>query len=78
MNFGSQQQPNISIDKTTPIICEECENDTFVQALYLRKISPLLTGTGQEGVVPVPTFMCAKCNHVNEAYRLQILPDLDD
>lgn len=78
MNFGNQQQPNISIDKTTPIICEECGNDTFVQALFLRKISPLLTGTGQEGVVPVPTFMCTKCSHVNEAYRLQILPDLDD
>lgn len=78
MNLGNQQQPNISIDKTTPIICEECENDTFVQALFLRKISPLLTGTGQEGVVPVPTFMCTKCSHVNEAYRLQILPDLDD
>ena len=78
MNLGNQQQPNISIDKTTPIICEECENDTFVQALFLRKISPLLTGTGQEGVVPVPTFMCTKCNHVNKAFQLQLLPDLDD
>ena len=78
MNLGNQQQPNISIDKTTPIICEECGNDTFVQALFLRKISPLLTGTGQEGVVPVPTFMCTKCNHVNKAFQLQLLPDLDD
>lgn len=71
-------QLNVSLDKTTGISCEECQNDTFTQALYLRKVSPLLTGTGQEGVVPIPTFVCVKCHNVNEKFRLQILPDLED
>jgi len=71
-------QLNVSLEKTSPILCEDCGNDTFTQALYLRKVSALLTGTGQEGVVPIPTFVCIKCNGVNEKFRLKLLPELDD
>ena len=78
MNNISPSQLNVSIEKTMPIVCESCGNDTFTQALYLRKVSALLTGTGQEGVVPIPTFVCTKCNYVNRTFRLNILPDLDD
>lgn len=78
MNNISPGQLNVSIEKTLPIVCESCGNDTFTQALYLRKVSALLTGTGQEGVVPIPTFVCTKCNYVNKKFRLNILPDLDD
>lgn len=70
-------QPNISIEKTNPVLCEECENDTFVQALYLRSVSPLLTGTGEKGIIPVPTFTCTKCNHVNTEFRIKIVPELN-
>ena len=78
MNNINPGQLNVSLEKTSPIVCEECGNDTFTQALYLRKVSPLLTGTGQEGVVPIPTFICVACNYVNEKFRLNILPDLED
>lgn len=71
-------QLNVSLEKTSPIVCEGCGNETFTQALYLRRVSALLTGTGQEGVVPIPTFVCIKCHHVNEKFRIQVLPDLDD
>jgi len=73
-----QAPPNVSLEKTTPIICESCGNDTFTQALFLRRVSPLLTGTGKQGVIPVPTFVCSACNYINEEFKLQILPDLDD
>ena len=78
MNNINPGQLNVSIEKTMPIQCESCGNDTFTQALYLRKVSALLTGTGQEGVVPIPTFICVACNYVNEKFRLNILPDLED
>ena len=73
-----QAPPNVSLERTTPITCESCGNDTFTQALFLRRVSPLLTGTGKQGVIPVPTFVCSACNYINEEFKLQILPDLDD
>lgn len=69
---------NVGIDQTTPVLCEGCGNETFNQALYLRRVSALLTGTGQEGIVPVPTFICTKCGHINEKFKMQILPNLED
>lgn len=69
---------NVGMDQTTPVLCEDCGNETFNQALYLRRVSALLTGTGQPGIVPVPTFICSKCGHINEQFRIQILPTLED
>jgi len=72
-----QQQPNVSIEQTSAVVCEECGNETFVQALYLRSVSPLLTGTGERGIIPIPTFICTACNNVNEQFKLKIVPELD-
>ena len=60
---------NISLDKTTSIICEACDNDTFTQVLFLRKASKFLTGTAQDALMPIPTFACIACNHINEEFK---------
>lgn len=59
---------NISLDKTTPVSCDECENDTFLQVVLLREVSKFIAGTDQDALIPIPTFACANCGHVNEKY----------
>lgn len=66
-----QQKPvqlKVSLDKTLPILCEECGSQAFQEALMLRKVSKFLTGDAQDGVLPVATFVCAKCGHVNSDF----------
>lgn len=53
---------------TEAIKCESCGGQVFDQALLLRKISPLLTGTGQPGLVPITVFVCKKCGKVIEEF----------
>lgn len=65
------QNLRVGLDSSTPIVCESCGNDTFREAAYLRKVSKLLTGSPEDMIVPVPTFVCAKCNHVNEGFQLK-------
>jgi len=60
---------NISLDKTQPITCENCDNDTFNQVLFLRKASKFLTGTSQDALMPIPTFACVLCNHINKEFQ---------
>ena len=64
-----QQQMNISMDKTLPIVCDECGNDSFNQVLFIRKISKFLAGTAEDGIIPIPSFSCTKCGHVNIEFR---------
>lgn len=68
-----QVKLNISLDKTEGVICDVCQNQTFQEALIIRKASKFLTGTAQDAIVPIPTFCCTKCGHVNEDFLPQEL-----
>ncbi len=61
-----QMNLNITLDKTTPVKCDACENETFQEVVLLRKASRFVTGTAQDALIPIPAFACTKCGHVNE------------
>ena len=64
-----QMQEQIDISKTSAIKCESCENQTFKQTLLIRKMSALVSPSGQETVIPVAVFACEKCGHVNSEFE---------
>jgi uncharacterized Zn finger protein len=59
---------NVSLTKTTPIVCEKCGNQTFTEAVILREVSKFLTGQPQDGIIPIPVFACNSCGHINEKF----------
>lgn len=59
---------NISLDQTMETVCDKCNHKYFQQALYIRKVSGILTGTGQPSYIPIPVFACTKCQHVNNEF----------
>jgi predicted nucleic-acid-binding Zn-ribbon protein len=65
---NQQLKLNISLDKTTPVTCENCGCSAFQPALLLRKASKFLTGTAQDGLVPIEIFCCARCGSVNSDF----------
>jgi len=70
MNNPQQQQMQVDISQTTEEVCEleECKNDTFIQVYKIRKLSALLSPTGQPTMIPMQVFTCAKCGHTNSAF----------
>lgn len=72
----NQQQINISLDQTTSITCEECNNPYFVQQLRIQKVPGLLTGQSQPSYMPIPVFACSKCGHVNSEFETQAKPEI--
>ena len=63
-----QQQMNIDISQTSEMKCDECENNTFKQTMMLRKMSAIISPSGQETIIPMAVFACEKCGHVNEEF----------
>jgi uncharacterized Zn finger protein len=61
-----QMNLNITLDKTTPAVCDKCGCETFQEVLLLRKASRFVTGTAQDALIPIPVFACTKCGHINE------------
>ena len=68
---SEQPQMNIDFSQTTAEVCEneKCKNDTFQQVFKIRKLSALLSPTGQESMIPIQIFACHKCGHVNEGFQ---------
>jgi len=69
MNNNEQPQMKVDFSQTTAEVCEKCENDTFVQVYRMRKLSALLSPAGQETMIPVQVFACAKCGHINKGFQ---------
>jgi len=68
-----QPQMNVDISKAEDVVCERCGNYTFEQVMLMKKVSALMSPTGKDAVVPIPTFACNACGHVNKAF-LPVLP----
>ena len=66
----NREQPGLNIDfsQTTAEVCESCGNDTFQQVYQMRKLSALLSPTGQETMIPVQVFCCVKCGHIYKGF----------
>ncbi len=55
MNQKPQMNVNIDIKNTQPITSPE-GNQVFQEGVILRKVSRFVTGTAEDGVIPVPVF----------------------
>lgn len=64
----NQQPLRVNMAQTTAFVCNECNNETFKQVFLMRKLSALLSPSGEETMIPIPTFACDKCGHINEEF----------
>ena len=76
MSDRKYQEPpkQISIEDTETIQCEECGNASFIQSFFLKRISPLVSPTGKEAIVPIQVFACGNCGTIPKNMMSQIQP----
>ena len=63
MNQKPQMNVNIDIKNTTPITSPE-GNQVFQEGVILRRVSKFVTGTQEDGIVPVPVFFDVKTGKI--------------
>ena len=73
-----EDQPTATINEShlaqaESVTCDSCGNHTFVGVMLLKRISPIISPTGKEAVVPIQTFACNACGFVNKEF----LPAMD-
>ena len=68
-----QEPPQqIDIGDTETIVCEECGNASLIQSFFLKRISPLVSPTGKEAIVPIQVFACGNCGSIPKNMMSQI------
>ena len=63
-----QQQIKVNLNDADDVFCDECSNAYFTPAVMVKRLSPLLSPTGQEALVPVQLLQCNKCGHINKEF----------
>ena len=66
------QEIEVDLSKSDDIICDNCGNKTFIQVVEIKRLSPIVSPTGQEALVPVQMYACSKCLHVNEKLQVKV------
>lgn len=63
--------PGLNPKDTTEVTCEKCETNTFKEVVFIRKASKLLTGSPSDSYIPIPTFQCSSCGHINKEFTVK-------
>ena len=71
MKSLNKQQPQTQIDiKDTEMVkCDDCGNASFIQAFFLRRLSALMSPTGQEALIPIQVYSCGNCGKVPDKLK---------
>ena len=59
---------DVDLTHAKTLECEKCQCKGFKQTMMLKKLSALVSPTGQESIVPVGVFCCEHCGHVNAEF----------
>jgi hypothetical protein len=68
---NSNPAPNIKFSDTIALTCSKCENEVFQPVVLFRKVSAIMSETGQEGLIPINAQQCTECKTLLQ----ELLPD---
>ena len=72
MNIPTQQaaKNNVQInpDDLDDVVCEKCGCQTFEAVFLFKKLSAVLAPTGRDTMVPLQTYRCTDCSHINKEF----------
>ena len=54
----------VDLSKADTIKCDDCGNYLFITSYVIKRVSAILSPTGQEGLVPIQVYSCGNCGQV--------------
>ena len=70
-NTNLNQSIKVDLNATENIPCEGCEGVYYKQVFIIKRLSALVSPSGEERLIPIQTFQCSTCGHVNEKFGLE-------
>ena len=68
-----KQQVKIDLSDADTMKCQKCGNSIFIQGYVIKRISAIVSPTGEEVIAPIQVFNCGNCG---EMLPLQELDEL--
>lgn len=62
------QPINLDLTNAQDVTCENCGNYTFNEVALMKRVSALVSPTGKDAIIPIPTFACNACGYINKQF----------
>ena len=59
-----KQQVQVDLKNAETMKCASCGNSIFIQGYIVKKISAIMSQTGQEVIAPVQVINCGSCGEL--------------
>tara|TARA_R100000234_G_C4952152_1_gene157829 strand:+ start:316 stop:555 length:240 start_codon:yes stop_codon:yes gene_type:complete len=61
---------NVNIDPKDleDVVCDKCGSQCFEQTFLFKRLSAVLSPTGQETMIPLQIYRCADCGNINDIF----------
>ena len=67
-----QKQVQVDLNDAETMKCEDCGNSVFIPAFFLKRLSPLVSPTGQEALIPIQVYSCGNCGKVPDKMKSEV------
>ena len=58
------QQVQVDLSQAETMKCEYCGNYIFIKGSIIKRLSALMSPTGEEALVPIEIYSCGNCGKV--------------
>ena len=65
---SQQTQVQVELNQAETLKCKGCNNYVFIQAYILKRLSAIVSPTGEEALIPVQVYSCGNCGEVAEGF----------
>ena len=59
-----KQQVKVDLTDAETMTCMKCDNKIFIQGYVIKKLSAIISPTGQEVIAPIQVFNCGNCGEL--------------
>ena len=59
-----KQQVQVDLEDAETMVCQNCGNKIFIQGYVIKKISAIMSPSGQEVIAQVQVFNCGSCGEL--------------
>jgi len=57
-------QVQVDLKDAETMTCQKCDNKIFIQGYVIKKLSAIVSPTGQEVIAPIQVFNCGSCGEL--------------
>ena len=57
-------QVQVDLKDAETMTCQQCDNKIFIQGYVIKRLSAIISPTGQEVIAPIQVFNCGSCGEL--------------